>query len=457
MKLLVRPALFIGLAWLAFGLPAMAADPVHPASIQQEKELIIRDLYPVEISAEACPDNPRGRFTLQYLLAGLSRDGTAKTALLEWLNGWVSLQDGRQWEIGRRLIAQWKEQQGVAGISDADWRPDFVHAPFRLLAIVNRLDLQRRDESRRPLNAGEGRFVFGVTNPAGKGVRATVIFEYELVATTEVQVREWADRWHGLGGFARFDEDYSAALAALTERFTGRGVAPGRTNGSAFRQLRTNERDLSESFVQTQARWNLREFTLEKESGAIVPTTTKQTPRTELAKSLLMTQFVNEREREIVQSTYTIPAVYRGEWLVGWQATIPDEGQKTWLPAGSAPDLELHNEDALKKLARNTCNGCHGKETDSSNHHIFNRNVSQMAGLSLFLKDPQSKEMAERRRIMAAVLNGEIPDPRTLSLAASLPEKFLEIAFPPMPGIRPHDHSEDELLSLLAGRAHREH
>ena len=54
----------------------------------------------------------------------------------------------------------------------------------------------------------------------------------------------WANAWHALGALPFPSEEYNAALQAITERFAGRGAMPGRPNGSALNQLRTNEIDL---------------------------------------------------------------------------------------------------------------------------------------------------------------------------------------------------------------------
>ncbi|MEY4579153.1 MAG: hypothetical protein RL701_3856, partial [Pseudomonadota bacterium] len=58
----------------------------------------------------------------------------------------------------------------------ADGQLDLARAPLRLLAIVNRLDLNDLDKHK----AGEGRFVFGVLDPAGNPMEFTLIFEYAL-------------------------------------------------------------------------------------------------------------------------------------------------------------------------------------------------------------------------------------------------------------------------------------
>src|SRR5262249_51208324 len=132
-----------------------------------------------------------------------------------------------------------------------DGEIDLDRAPLELLAIVNRIDLRDLDKGQ----AGEGRFVFGVLDPFGFPQSFTVIVEYQLPAATQQDVLDWAASWHALSSHPFPSEEYNAALEALTLRFSGRNAAPGKPNGSALGQLRTNE-------IALEPRWQLREFTL---------------------------------------------------------------------------------------------------------------------------------------------------------------------------------------------------
>src|SRR6185503_10626403 len=94
--------------------------------------------------------------------------GLLKTWLKTWdidqtINGFVV---PARPNIRTVLIEPWKARDGQAGVSDEQWEPNWRNAPFRLLAIVNRLDL-KRDAGGIVQNAGEGRFVFCVTAGAG--------------------------------------------------------------------------------------------------------------------------------------------------------------------------------------------------------------------------------------------------------------------------------------------------
>ena len=128
-------------------------------------------------------------------------------------------------------------------------------APFRLLAIVNRLDLRKTDDG--DFHAGEGRFVFGLVDvESGCMPREfVVIFEYGQPAATVAEIQDWAHAWHGLSAHG-FGPDYNESLEAVTHGFTGPGADPSKPNGSSINQIRTNE-------IVLDGPWELREFRVE--------------------------------------------------------------------------------------------------------------------------------------------------------------------------------------------------
>ena len=144
-----------------------------------------------------------------------------------------------------KVLGPWEERSGGPS------RPlDFSTAPFRLLAIMNRMDLRQPG-----VQAGEGRFVFGVLDAAGNPLEFTVILEYALPGGTPEAIQRWARDWHELGQLGLSHPDYNAKLQALTDRFAKSGVMPGRPFGNALNQIRTNEVVLAEP-------WEMREFIL---------------------------------------------------------------------------------------------------------------------------------------------------------------------------------------------------
>jgi hypothetical protein len=132
-------------------------------------------------------------------------------------------------------------------------------APYRLEAIVNRIDLGETSTgggglygsvTGSPTTAGELRFIFGVVqpNPWGGGSEATcgrklftTIFEYGVPRTGCSSVVDWARQWTGLQAMPGFTPAYLAQLQSMTESVVLHGSAPAKGNQNAINQIRTNE------------------------------------------------------------------------------------------------------------------------------------------------------------------------------------------------------------------------
>jgi hypothetical protein len=242
---------------------------------------------------------------------------------------------------------------------------DLDRAPLMLQAIVNRIDVRNLAEG----NAGEGRFVFAVMGPFGVEP-FTVILEYKLPAQTEEHVLEWANLWHGLSQHPFPSEQYNTALEALTLRFSGRGAAPGRVNGSALSQLRTNDFSL----VQ---RWEFREFTLSEGTGMLEETTIKLTPDLGFNGTQVLANFVNQNQEAIRSERHVVPEQFEGQAFLG--GSVFND-----LIFWSSPGI--FDNEARHKLSLNTCNGCHGPETGSTFLHVQPRfSPGSEATLSPFL------------------------------------------------------------------------
>jgi hypothetical protein len=252
----------------------------------------------------------------------------------------------------------------------ADGSLDLDQAPLTLEAIVNRIDVRNLAAG----SAGEARFVYGFDGPAFPNF--TVIVEYALSAETEHDVLRWAGLWHELSSYPFPSAAYNAALEAITRRFTERGAAPGRANGSALVELRTNEIALSTDNV-----WELRGFELSPVDGFFAETTVKDTPDLAFNGTSVLADFVNENASAIEAvvpgaMSGTVPAVFEGapfgagsvrNQLIEWQA-----------PGIRDPDARFH-------FSINTCNGCHGPETNTTFLMVVPRTAGGEASLSPFL------------------------------------------------------------------------
>lgn len=253
---------------------------------------------------------------------------------------------------------------------------DLDQSPLTLQAIVNRIDIRNLAEG----SAGEGRFVFGV-NGGSNFQNFTVILEYNLVAHTEADVDDWANRWHALGALPFPSEQYNAALEAITRRFTDRGSSPGSVNDSALVELRTNEIALS-------FRWEFRAFSLSPTTGFLGETTVKETPDLSFNNTSTFASFVNQNAEAIIGEvpggdSHTVPLVFNGQPFMGGSVF---NDLTFWNGPGIA------NPDARFHASLNTCNGCHGPETNTGFLMVTPRFPGSEAGLSPFITGTTARD-----------------------------------------------------------------
>jgi hypothetical protein len=249
---------------------------------------------------------------------------------------------------------------------------DLDQAPLRLQAIVNRIDL--RDLSSG--NAGEGRLVFGVNTSFGFPQDFTVILEYHLVASTPDDVMAWANRWHALSTHPFPSEEYNAALEAITKGFTEHNAEPARPNGSALDELRTNENVLSPF-----GEWELRGFALSATTGFFDEVTVKETPDLRFNNSPQLASLINTNAAAIKAvipgaNGHTIPEQLNGSSFLG--GSVFNDLIFWNAPGITDPDARFH-------MSLNTCNGCHGPETNTGFLMITPRFPGSEAGLSGFI------------------------------------------------------------------------
>jgi hypothetical protein len=310
-----------------------------------------------------------------------------------WTGGLTNASDGA-WQFGRLMtqmagandpeafvrtwLGQWQSAVTVSGqvvpprtaistIINA-WpkttagKLDLTKAPLRLLAIVNRFDL------RLPGNAGEGRFVFGVLDGAGNPLQFTVILEYKMLAATAADVKVWANLWKDLSTSPLGSAAHRTKLQAITDRFTARNAGPGRPNGSSISQVRTNE-------VALAFPWELREFRLttsgQLRMAPVALTPANTTPNFDNTATLAT--FLTQNSAAIKAQTHQVPLQFNA---------APFEGARVvnnidfWKAPGIT-DSQLRHSFSL-----NTCNGCHGRETNTVFLHVRPRAAGAVAGLS---------------------------------------------------------------------------
>lgn len=341
-----------------------------------EKELMITDLSVVN---DARAIYPSGAWTFGRLMTELSPPGVHPSLFVKyWLEQWASVNAINGFSVQPRLnvnflISLWPKN--LDGTLNLDL------APFRLLAVVNRIDNQGVFT---PGGAGEGRFVFGMVDGYGSPVPFTVIFEYLLPKTNSLSQKDWARMWHRLGNLP-FGEDFNHELEKITNRFSIHGAYPGRINDSALNQIRTNEIVLSPS-------WEMREFNLNK-GGWLIQSPTKQSPADIFnddrpsGRLQELLNWISDHAQELDRGTAIIP-----NDMLGGAASSP----MSWAEPlkNSTPDLAR----ARTKFASLTCNGCHSIETRTNFLQVSPRFYFEKARLSPFVigeLEKRSKKLSD--------------------------------------------------------------
>lgn len=359
--------------------PMGIAEAVDP-----EKSLVIRDPRVIEDPARTfnpCTGQgtPMGKWTFGHLIEQIvNRAATGikpNKFVKEWLKQWQKDQviNGRvvprRSQIKSLIIDPWQQASGGPG------KPlDLAKAPFRLLAIVNRVDLRDNSVSDSG-NAGEARFVFGALGPGCQPLQFTVIFEYGIERGSCQAVRDWARQWSDLGSLELGSPEYNTALETITEQFVPAGKAPTKQNGSALNQIRSNE-------IALNSPWELREFRLSA-AGKLRQVTVKNTPDLSLNHTAVLASFVNENEEDILAEGHVVPDQFpAGNSFLAGSSLMPVD-KVFWNNAASGPLIT--SREARHKFSLQTCNGCHQGETDTGFTHIQPTPFGTPAGLSGFM------------------------------------------------------------------------
>ncbi|MBQ98260.1 MAG: hypothetical protein CMP30_09725 [Roseibacillus sp.] len=260
----------------------------------------------------------------------------------------------RQGDIQSALIDKWESANLAEGLDPLDLK----NAPFRLTAIVNRVDL-RSASGYAAGDAGECRFVFCAYDlDTGAHKPMTVIFEYGVPLSTCIQIKNWAQQWQQLTDLDFVSVDpastFNTDLESLTDVVALANADASKPNGSAINQLRSN--NFIEPFTLP---WTMREWQI---TGAgIAPShltavTTKQTPANSKMGTSDLANYLNTFEADILAGTHSVPLSFPGATpFLSGKSEVPTPGF-FWNTAGIA------NNEARHHFSLNTCNGCHGGE-----------------------------------------------------------------------------------------------
>ncbi len=328
-----------------------------------------------------------GAWTFGKLMTDMA-NGTipAEDFVKNWLETWmappVTTVNGdpipARPNILNQVIRPWILRTTPAAVVDAtNWKTfplDLKFAPFKLLAIVNRLDL-RGNSGYTISNGGEGRFVFGVVSNTCSPLRFTVIFEYGVPKNKCAALLAYAQQWYDLKALTPGTAAYNTALEAITIQFTAAGAGgASKANGSSLNQIRTNELSIGSP-------WELREFNIDKTSHNLFLTTVKQEPAKKFNRKAfpaatvtdqgILAKYVNTNEADIIANTYVVPLNFPATPFLGGKAHTETPGH--FWDAAIAPGPEfITNDNARHVFSLNTCSGCHGGEGRTQVGNLIN-------------------------------------------------------------------------------------
>ena len=397
-------------------LPGLAKPPKEPLNkmnrpqvgsfgevvyqdIDIERVLMITDLKVVEHPIYTDPKSPAPYWTFKHLMTQMSGKVPPSKFVENWLNQWLEDQTvGHGVAVARSamndlIIAPWRKASGGGKL-------DLNKAPFKLLAIVNRMDLRSVDGT-EVRSAGEGRLVFGTLDSEGKplGRGFYIIFEYNLAASNLHELNQWARKWERLQAHPIESRRYSDELSKITRSFTDRQLGPDK-HSFHLNQVRTNE-------VALGRPWELREFKIIQDQPKLTQVPVAGTPAFEFFNN---TKQGRQTLGAILQLMDGLPDSILG-------SSAPTPFGVPWKPANVTSD-QRH------QFALFTCSGCHHTETDALFTHIafpednnLPDSLGNQAALSGFLtgikvKDPLDDSITrkfndlERRQIdFAELLN----------------------------------------------------
>lgn len=432
------------------GLPVIIAPtplpaPTPPALVNPANALVINDPIVVAnpaLTFDACNtdamgnhQNPNALWSFKTLISNLNDETssgmTDQQFAHDWLRNWMSNQNVNSFGIPARPGIR-EFFQGWDGVNASTLNMDRL--PFRLLAIVNRIDLASIPAygTTRPDHPGEIRFVFGLLsrNSNGQCVNGGIPFSNEMTAIFEYRdttrgcssLKDLANKWldlDTLGATAgRGSAAYLSALRAITDTVT----AP---NANQLNQLRTNDFafDGFNSFMEP---WQMREFVIHPTTKRLVSTTIKQTPEPARFRQpglgtpdeLLMKSYLDQEAPSILCEAHSVPEIFNGQPFLGGHADY--ESVTTWtvrpnvsaLPgnypgcyqssivAGTDTGLSFNDRmtsEIRHKFALNTCDDCHAAETGTRFVHIspVNRQLSGFM-LGTQVDDPRIPSLKRR-------------------------------------------------------------
>jgi hypothetical protein len=371
-----------------FHIPPIVFHGV-PGTVDFPRELMITDTSVVNDPGrtwDPCPNSggsgpsgtPMGVWTFGFLMTQMANNSATgidpSDFAQNWVNNWTSNQTVNSFTVPARNAPA----TGINELVTSTWpklangKLDLSQAPFRLLAIVNRVDL-RQNLIYGGGSAGEGRFVFGWVDPTNCGSPPlfTVILEYGVPVSSCSALHSYAQEWANLGSIALGAPSFNDSLQMITDQFTLAGENPAKPNLSALDQLRTNELRL----VTLPTPWELRQFDIveqvasDLDSGQVTQFTVAQTPDLSFNATTALWNYENLNQAAIINGTYDVPLTFANPGppptpaapFLGGNApnAIPGVVWNGTPPSGQS--ATAHNVRLAFSVG--TCSGCHQGET----------------------------------------------------------------------------------------------
>lgn len=378
--------------------PDPFTDPISlppPPLVDRDRELLVTDRAVIG-GARSDSANAAAPWSFRHAIEALAAVSATDPATFvnAWLATWQqpstlasegSLALSARPDVQKELVCPWLRLTPENGCDDTcaqctSSKLDLSRAPFRLLAIVNRLDLAETTTGCKP-EASEGRLVFVATKPGTTTpLSFNAIFEYAVNGTAAGDPAAW----HALG--ALDGDRYAAALEKLTRTFTDTAV---------LGQLRTSENVGSTS-------WELRQFV--HRTGKLLPTALTNTVKDSLDGTPELAAHVNDHQSSIFDGDNAVPSS-----LATAFSTMP-KADFRWTSGQASPST-------LHLFGLSTCNGCHAGERGDTNVLPFAHVGVDASGatiLSRFLSDPSAPngdELSFRQQSLGRRVIGQCGTP----------------------------------------------
>jgi hypothetical protein len=333
-----------------------------------------------------------GALSFRRALKRLAGNQDLNTFTVNWLKTWATNQQLMVGGVSRSAEARSSVTRMLTpfggfwthlpGSTNEAPKLDFSQAPFRLLAVVNRVDLR---DANKP--NGEARLVYGATFGDKK---MSVIFEFN--APANIAPRAWANTWHQLAALP-FGPTFNTRLID--------NVVNVFAKPENLAQLRTNE-------LQFGTPWDLREFKLLGTPSVLTPAPVAQTPDISFngaERSKLIT-WINDNRHDIASSRHVVPANMSGLFSRASDnrfSSDPFNGTQ-WL-GGATIDPSLRH-----LFAQNTCNGCHQSDVPQSPGVVSAAlQFYHVNPVSEIMTDPAKPDEDGWNRLSTFVRNVEFP------------------------------------------------